>query len=187
MSSSPATPLPSPLRRIARLSRTMETMTDIGIALVVILTIACFLVPDWSRNLLLAKLGQAGAALPVTPQARLAAAGVVAAPVAVMLYGLWNVRAMFREFAQGHLFTARAARHLQVFAVTVLVQAPLGPLTSAGLSVAISMVNEARPRLHAITFSIQDYYALIIGGVLFAVGTVMREAARLSDENASFV
>ena len=41
--------------------------------------------------------------------------------------------------------------------------------------------------MHAITFSIHDYYALIVGGVLVAVATVMREAARLADENASFV
>ena len=70
MNSLPATPLSVPLSRIARLSRALEIMTDIGITLVAVLTVACFLIPDWSRNLLLAKLGQVGAALPVTPQAR---------------------------------------------------------------------------------------------------------------------
>ena len=38
-----------------------------------------------------------------------------------------------------------------------------------------------------ISFSIHDYYALIIGGVLFAAASIMREAARIVDENASFV
>jgi hypothetical protein len=181
------TTLAAPLDRLARLSRVMEIMTDVGIALVLGLTVACFLIPDWSRNLLLAKLGQAGAALPVTPQARLAAAGVVAIPVAVMLYGLLNVRALFRELGRGRVFTGQAARHLQIFAATVLAQAPLGPLTSAALSVAVSMTDETGARMHAITFSLHDYYALLVGGVLLAVATVMREAARLSDENASFV
>jgi hypothetical protein len=182
-----APPLSVPLSRIARLSRALEIMTDIGIALLAILTVAGFLIPDWTRNLLLAKLGQAGASLPVTAPARLAAAVIVAVPVAVMLYGLFAVRALFREFRQGHVFTARAARHLQEFAATVLAQAPLGPLTSAGLSVAVSMVNEAGPRMLAITFSLHDYYALIVGGALFAIASVMREAARLADENAGFV
>jgi hypothetical protein len=181
------TTLSAPLNRLARLSRVMEIMTDLGIVLVLVLTVACFLIPDWSRNLLLAKLGQVGAALPVTPQARLAAALVVAMPVAVMLYGLLNVRALFREFGAGRVFTAQAARHLQLFAATVLAQAPLGPLTSAALSVAVSMADDSGSRLHAITFSLHDYYALIVGGALLAVATVMREAARLSDENASFV
>jgi hypothetical protein len=187
MNSLPATPLSVPLSRIARLSRALEIVTDIGIILVAVLTVACFLIPDWSRNLLLARLGQVGAALPVTPPARLAAAAVVVAPVAVMLYGLWNVRALFREFGQGRVFTAGAARHLQVFAVTVLAQAPLNPLISAGLSFAISMVQETGPRMLAITFSLHDYYALIVGGALFAIASVMREAARLADENAGFV
>jgi hypothetical protein len=187
MNSMPAAQLSVPLGRIARLSRALEIATDIGIALVATLTVACFLIPDWSRNLLLAKLGQAGAALPVTPPARLAAAAVVATPVAVMLYGLWNVRALFREFARGRVFTADAARHLQIFAVTVLAQAPLGPLTSAGLSFAVSMAQESGPRMFAITLSLHDYYALIVGGALFAIASVMREAARLADENAGFV
>ena len=39
----------------------------------------------------------------------------------------------------------------------------------------------------AIAFSINDYFALIVGGVLFAAATVMREAARIADENAGFV
>src|SRR5262245_564106 len=129
MGPSSATPLSAPLSRIARLSRAMEIVTDIGIALVAALTFAGLLIPDWTRNLLLAKLGQMGAVLPVTASARVAVAVVVAVPVAVMLYGLFAVRALFREFAQGHVFTTRAARHLQVFAATVLAQAPLGPLT----------------------------------------------------------
>ena len=187
MNSTPATPLSVPLSRIARLSRTMEIMTDIGIVLVAGLTIAGLLIPDWTRNLLLAKLGQTGAALPVTAQARVAAAVVVAVPVAVMLYGLFAVRALFREFAQGHVFSVQAARHLQVFAATVLAQAPLGPLTSAGLSLAVSMASEPGSRMLAITFSLHDYYALIVGGALFAIASVMREAARLADENAGFV
>jgi Protein of unknown function (DUF2975) len=181
------TSLSLPFSRLARVSRVMKIVTDIGIGLVILLMAAGFLIPDLTRNLLLAKLGQAGAILPVTPAARLAAAGVVAVPVAVMIYGLLAVRALFREFAHGHAFTAPAARHLQVFAATVLAQAPLGPLTSAGLSVAVSMARESGPPMHAITFSIHDYYALIVGGALFAIASVMREAARLADENASFV
>lgn len=187
MNSLPATPLSVPLSRIARLSRVMEITTDIGIALVAGLMVAGFVIPDWTRNLLLAKLGQAGEALPISAPARLVAALVVAVPVAVMLYGLFAVRALFREFAQGHVFTARAARHLQVFAATVLAQAPLGPLTTAALSTAVSMVNEQGPRMLAVGFSLHDYYALIVGGALFAISSVMREAARLADENAGFV
>jgi Protein of unknown function (DUF2975) len=183
---SAASPSP-PLRRLGRLSRAMEIVTTLGILLVTVLTVLTLLIPDWTRNLLVAKLGYVGAALPVTPVARAAAAVAIAPPVGVMLWGLLAARALFREFASGRVFTESAARQLQKFAAAILVQAPLGPLTSAGLSVAISLTNETGERMHAITFSLHDYHALIIGGVLFAAASVMREAARLAAENASFV
>jgi hypothetical protein len=162
-------------------------VTTIGIALVLVLSVLAFLIPDWTRNLLLARLGQVGALLPVTPPARAAVAAVMVVPIGIMLYGLVAVRALFREFERGHVFSERAAKCLQIFAATIIVQAPLGPLSSAGLSAAVSLFAEKGERLHAITFSLHDYYALIIGGVLFAVASVMREAARIAAENASFV
>jgi hypothetical protein len=135
--------------RLVRLSRVMEMVTWFGIALVAILTIAALLIPDWTRNIALAKLGQAGAALPITPLGQAVAGIVLAIPVGVMIYGLFAVRRMFGEFAGGEIFSERAARHLQTFAATVLAQAPLGPLTAAGFSAALSLGNppgQARSR-----------------------------------------
>lgn len=173
--------------RLARLSRAMMWVTTIGIGLIVVLSVVGFLIPDWTRNALLARLGQIGASLPLTPSTRLAAAAILAVPVGVMLWGLWQVRALFRDFALGRVFTEAAARRLQLFGVAVLVQAPLGPLTATMLALALSLANPPGQRFLLVTFSLNDYFALIIGGVLVAVATVMREAARLAEENASFV
>jgi hypothetical protein len=74
-----------------------------------------------------------------------------------------------------------------MFGVAVLAQAPLGPLTATLLALTLSLANPPGQRLLLVSFSLNDYFALIIGGVLVAVATVMREAARLADENASFV
>jgi len=175
------------LARLARLSQAMMWVTTVGIGLIVVLTVLGFLIPDWTRNALLARLGQVGTALPLTPAARLVAAAIFAVPVGVMLWGLWQVRALFRDFAEGRVFTENAARHLQMFGVAVLAQAPLGPLTATLLALALSLANSQGERLLLITFSLNDYFALIIGGVLVAVATVMREAARLAEENAGFV
>jgi len=92
-----------------------------------------------------------------------------------------------RAFEHGEVFAVGPTRDLQIFAATVLAQAPLGPLTAAGLSAALSVGNPPAERAIIIAFSINDYFALIVGGVLFAAASVMREAARLADENASFV
>ena len=165
----------------------MELATLLGVVMVAMLSVFAVIIPEWTRNLALAKLGSAGVTLPVTPGGRVAAGFVISIPVAVMIYGLLAVRRMFAEFSRGEVLTARAARHLQVFAATVLAQAPLGPLTSSGLALALSLSDPVGTPQLMIAFSTNDYFALIVGGVLFATVTIMREATRLAEENARFV
>jgi hypothetical protein len=174
------------MNRLRRMARIMSVVTTIAIGLVAILTLLALFIPDWTRNMLLAKLGQAGAALPVAANARLIIAIIIAVPFSVILCGLFAVRALFREFALGHVFTTRSARYLQIFGAAVLAQAPLGPLTTLALTSALTFDNPAGQRI-AVAFSLDDLFALITGGVLCAFATVMREAARIADENASFV
>ena len=76
------------LDRLARLSRTMEVVTIVGMAFIAGGMLAAFLIPDWTRNIVLAKLGLFGTTLPLSPAARLAVAIVMGVPVGVLLYGL---------------------------------------------------------------------------------------------------
>jgi hypothetical protein len=173
--------------RLTRLSRTMEWVTVVGMVLIVVGMSAAAIIPAWSRNLLLARLGETGARLPLGPSEQAVAALIFAVPVGLMIWGLWHVRALFRDFARGRVFTGTAARHLQLFGVSVLLQGPLGPLIATALGIALSLGNPPGQRLLVLTLSSNDYFAVIVGGVLVAVAAVMREAARLADENASFV
>lgn len=173
--------------KLVRLSRTMAWLTTAGMVLIVMLMALAFVIPSWTRNLLLARLGEVGAKLPLGPSQVIAAAAIMVVPIGVMVWGLWHVRALFRDFAAGRAFTVGAARRLQRFGVAVLVQAPLGPLTATALAMALSLANPPGQRLLVLTLSINDYLALIVGGVLVAVAAVMREAARLADENAGFI
>lgn len=179
--------LQSPPERLVRFSRAMAFVTAAGIGLIVLTMVLVFVTPDWTRNFALARLGQSGQGISLTPMARLAAAAVTAVPIGVMIYGLWQVRALFSEFAAGRIFTESSARRLQLFAASVMAQAVLGPLSSAGLLLAFTFDNPPGQRLLGIAFSINDYVALIVGGVLFAIAWAMREAARIAEENASFV
>jgi hypothetical protein len=173
--------------RLTRLSRTMEWVTVVGMVLIVVGMSAAAIIPAWSRNLLLARLGETGARLPLGPSEQAIAALIIAVPVGVMIWGLWHVRALFRDFADGRVFTGTAARHLRQFGISVLLQGPLGPLTATALALALSLGNPPGQRYLVLTLSINDYFAVIVGGVLVAIAAVMREAARLADENASFV
>lgn len=173
--------------RLVRLSRFMEIAIWIGIVLIGGLALVAMIIPGWTRNVALAKLGEAGEYLPITPFGQAMAGLVLAIPVGVMIYGLLAARRMFGEFSRGEVFTESAANHLRLFAATVLAQAPLGPLTAAGFSAALSLGNPPERRALMIAFSTNDYFALIVGGVLFAAATLMREAAKLDRENKSFV
>lgn len=180
--------LPGPAAaKLVRLSRAMQWVTTIGIVLIVVLIGTAFVVPNWTRNLMLAKLGEIGTRLPLDAGNQAVAAIIIAVPVAVMLWGLVNVRSLFGEFVHGRVFTASTATYLQRFGVAVLAQGALGPITATALALALSLNNPPGQRLLVLTFSSNDYVSVIVGGVLIAVAAVMREASRLADENASFV
>jgi hypothetical protein len=173
--------------RLRRLCRVMQAVTTVGICLIALAALLVFVIPDWTRNLLLARLGQAGADLPLTPGHLGAAAVITSVPVGIMLYGLWQARQLFAGFAAGQVFTLASARRLRDFAAAMLAQAVLGPLSSTALLLAFTLSNPPGERQLAITLSSNDYIALIVGGVLLAVAWVMVEASRIADEHASFV
>ncbi|MFD2184231.1 DUF2975 domain-containing protein [Rhodoplanes azumiensis] len=183
----PAPAIASAQARLARLSRRMEWVTTLGIVLIVVLMGLAFVIPDWSRNLLLHRLGATGAKLPLAASDQAVMAMIHAVPLGLMIWGLWQVRSLFRDFAAGLVFTAAAAQRLRLFGFSVLLQGPLGPLTATALALALSLGNPPGQRYLVLTFSINDYVALIVGGVLIAVAAVMREAVQLADENAAFV
>jgi hypothetical protein len=74
--------------RLQRFSKTMAMLTTLGILLIAVAMILVFLIPDWTRNLLLARLGRAGHDLSLSPGHLIAAAAVTAVPVGVLLFGL---------------------------------------------------------------------------------------------------
>jgi hypothetical protein len=181
--------------RLRRFSNAMVIVTSLGIALIAGLMILMFpgvmvlvfFIPDWTHNLVLAPPGNAWGNLTLTPGRVAAAAGIIAIPVGVLLFGLWQARALFANFAKGRVFTLASARHLRDFAACVLAQAILGPLSSAAVFLALTFSNPPGNRQFAIPLSLDNYVALIVGGVLLAVAWVMVEATRIADEHASFV
>ena len=174
-------------RRLRRFSHAMMIVTTVGIAVIAIAMSLVFVVPEWTRNLLLARLGEAGRDLALTPGRIAAGAAITAVPVGVLLFGLWQVRALFADFAEGRVFTLASARHLRDFAASVMAQAILGPISSTALLLAFTFDNPPGKRQLGIALSSNDYLALIIGGVLLAVARVMVEATRIADEHASIV
>jgi hypothetical protein len=173
--------------RLRRFSNAMVIVTSIGMVLIAVAMILVFVIPDWTRNLLMARLGEAGRNLTLTPGRLAAGAAITAVPVGILLFGLWQARALFSDFADGRIFTMISARRLRDFAASVMAQAVLGPITSTALLLAFTFDNPPGTRQLSIGLSTNDYVALIVGAVLLAVAWVMVEATRIADEHASIV
>lgn len=173
--------------RLRRFSNAMVIVTSIGMVLIAVAMILAFVIPDWTRNLLMARLGEAGRNLTLTSGRLAAGAAITAVPVGILLFGLWQARALFADFADGRIFTLTSARRLRDFAACILAQAVLGPITSTALLLAFTFDNPPGTRQLSIGLSTNDYMALIIGGVLLAIAWVMVEATRIADEHASIV
>lgn len=179
--------IPFPSSRLVQFSRLMSFVSMAGIVGLAGVTMLVFLIPEWTRDLLLARIGQTDMPLVIDGTTRALGALVLAVPAGVLAYGLWQARALFDGFARGEIISQQSASRLQTFAVTVFAQAILGPLSVIGLSLAFSMSNPPGQRFVAVTLSAQDYMAVIVGGILWAITYAMREAIRLAEENASFV
>jgi hypothetical protein len=100
--------------RLRRFSKAMAMLTTLGVLLIAAAMVAVFLIPDWTRNLLLARLGQAGHDLSLSPGRLIAGAAITAVPVGYCCSGFGG-RALFLNFC-GHVFTLASARLLRDFA-----------------------------------------------------------------------
>jgi hypothetical protein len=162
----------------------MKAITTLGILFIAIGTVAIFCIPDLTREVLETRLGLM---ISLKPLHIAAAAAITAVPVGVLLYGLWQARQLFAEFADGFLFLPSSAQRLRDFAVAILLQAVLQPIATTAMVLVFTLDNPPGGKQLKIAITSNDYLALIIGGMLLAIAWVMVEASRIADEHASFV
>ena len=122
----------------------------------------------------------------ITPRARLLGFLVLGAPIGLFLYGLHEVRCLFRQYAAGDVLTLRAARRLQLIARATIVGAILRPLNMHGLCLALSIDQpNAKSRLLVVTTT--DLTFLLFGLLLLAIAWAMAEAARIAEEHEQII
>jgi hypothetical protein len=112
---------------------------------------------------------------------------IMLVPAGVLVFGMNELRRLFRLYAAGHIFSPLATRRLKRFAATVLAQVILHPLAGAGLSVLLTAHNPPGQRHLAIGVGSPEFGALLLGGLILVIAWIMGESARIADENKSFV
>jgi len=123
----------------------------------------------------------------ITPEAQVIGAAWTLIPVGIILLGLVRLWQLFSEFRAGRVFSQRALASLRGFARCMVASAVLAPIHGAVLSVILTWVNGPGRRELAFQVSSNDYALLLLGVVLLAMSSVMIEAARVAEDNASFV
>lgn len=128
--------------------------------------------------------------LPVTPTQALSLSQLVLGglvtflPLAVALYGLLTLKALFQLYADAIMFSSENVKYFRrlgyVFIAWVMVNAIYTPL----ISLVITSANPVGERVLSVQFDIVDLFTLIIGGIILVIAWVMNEGRKIEDEQA---
>ena len=174
-------------RKIEQVSRLMVWVITLGGIGLVAAYAAVWLTPGWLDAVATRGFFDAGVTITSSPLLRALAGLVSAIPLGLVLYGLWQIRHLFQLFGAGLYFTVDGSRHLLRFGAALLLAAPAGILTRAIASVLLTIDNPEGSRQLVVQAGSNDYFGVVVGGLLLVVGWVMREAARMDREIKQFV
>ena len=109
------------------------------------------------------------------------------AHLAALAVALFAAGGLFQSFAQGEFFAPQTGRRLQRIGLWLALFGVLAPIVRAAMTFVLTMNNPPGQRMLALGVSANDIVLVIVGGLIFLIGWVMAEAARIADENRSFV
>ncbi len=169
-------------RKIEQVSRLMVWVITLGGLGLAVAYAAVWLTPGWLDTIAAREFLKPNVEITSSPLLRALAGLVSAIPLALVLYGLWQIKHLFQLFGAGLYFTVDGSRHLLRFGAALLLAAPAGILTRAIASVLLTMQNPEGSRQLVVQAGSNDYFSVVVGGLLLVVGWVMREAARMDRE-----
>lgn len=189
MTAAPARPDPveTPPPDLRRLARRCEALIWLATVTVLAGPVLVWLAPFWLPRLFFGLYGLGADPAPAALTTQLAGAAIALVPASVLAWGLLGMVPLFRSFGRGALFGPITALAVGRLGRALLVMALLDPLTR--LAARLLASGGLLPSLAGISLGIgtRALVFLVLGATLVALAAVLREAARLADENASFV
>jgi hypothetical protein len=106
---------------------------------------------------------------------------------AILVYGLYRLWLLFGFYSRGQIFSRQAAEQLHRFARVLLLYAVLIIPAQSLLVLVLTISNPVGER--EISIGISDFHIsnLVLGVSLLIISWVMREAARVAEDNARIV
>ena len=173
--------------KLVKASRVMTWLSAAGVMIVPLITAVLFLFPDVAQVLDI-HISHLGA--PLTSAAPLAnrvgALLCEIVPLAIAVWGLLALTRLFNLFAKGEVFSTPALRALSQVTAALFWSVLVSFIAQAPISYFLTRTGSGHPEI-SLTFGSDDVEVLFLAGVALVIARVMAEAARMADENASFV
>ena len=103
------------------------------------------------------------------------------------VFMLFQVRSLFKSFQTNGVFTSGTAQRLRRIGWCVFFLGPVSVLSELFGTLILTLWQTGDRVYASIVVDQGDIYAIVVGLVIVAVGHIMLEAARLSEENNAFV
>ena len=107
-------------------------------------------------------------------------------PEAALFYGLFRLAQMMRACERGEIFSAGVSRHLQAFSLSIIVVQLLNitlPLQIAALRAWLGGQNS----VVVLAATGEQLWSLLLAILFLVLALILREAARLAEDNAGIV
>jgi len=104
-----------------------------------------------------------------------------------LMWGLFQLRGLFLCYAAGDVFSQAASRFLSRFALALLLDAGAKVLSRTVQVLLLTMDSPPGQRALSIGISSDEIGKVFLGVTFMVVAWVMAEAAKVADENRSFL
>jgi len=177
-------PVPPLNSRLCRRLAVLSAASAVGILLV---NATLWLVPDWAPFAARGMANLQTESITLTPT--VIAIGVACSTLylAVLSWGLWVARLLFRRLADGLIFEPETGSLLRRFGIALVVFSALSPFVGALMTRLVTMGNAPGERLFRFGISSDDIVLVIVGTLILTTGSVMAEAARMAEENRQII
>jgi len=121
---------------------------------------------------------------PLPLQTLLIAMLVSLLPMAVAIYGVVNLRGLFSLYERAIIFSEHNVNYFRRLGYALIMWVAANFLFVVMISIALTFNNAPGERLVVAEFDVSDALTLIIAAVILLISWVMKEGARLKDEQA---
>jgi hypothetical protein len=178
-------------RRIRRIGRSMFAVTvAMAFATAVVAVVAAafaWLAPEVLDDVIRQQILPPGVSYELTPPVVAIVLLLGFAPVVAVEWGLWNAALLFRSYGVGSVLTEATGRRLRHFGVA-LIELPVLVFLARPIGTLVLTINNV-PGQRQVLLSADASWVIVVvaGAILIGIGWGIVEAARIADENRSFV